>query len=304
MGKRGLNTIIKKNKLKAEEIFYVALDDYVETITNGEGLLSKTDYKKIQNSLKETTEEIKAYNKLIPVPIKGLFGELALIITIAQQLFLEAETKLKTLLLFRNEKRIKDQFIEILTKYYPKIVTEEEFEEEEKRRKYEEKDYDPDEEWIQDLAIYKPFNRLGKKDENIDERDYYKNDIDFYAEMLELTLDNVFFKNDIGCLLKEEKDILEKIGEFLTSADAYYNAIVIFSEKVKRPKLKELIDRYRQGVELYAKIYEIYHPTKTIETIIKPCLTPEVKITKAKEYANNTPLTELSIKRMVVILSM
>ncbi len=54
----------------------MALDDYVETITNGEGLLSDTDHKKLQNSLKETTEEIKAYNKLLPLPQTELYGEI------------------------------------------------------------------------------------------------------------------------------------------------------------------------------------------------------------------------------------
>ncbi len=126
MAKRGFGTILKKNKLKAEEIFYVALDDYVETITNGEGLLSDADHKKLQNSLKETTEETKAYNKIMTQ--SGLLIELTLMIPIAEHFFLEGETRLLTLLLFKNERRIKNLAIELLTDYYPKIVTEKEFE--------------------------------------------------------------------------------------------------------------------------------------------------------------------------------
>jgi hypothetical protein len=32
MAKRGLSTILKKNKLKAEEIFCIVLDDYLEIL--------------------------------------------------------------------------------------------------------------------------------------------------------------------------------------------------------------------------------------------------------------------------------
>ncbi len=463
MAKRGLSTILKKNKLKAEEIFCIVLDDYLEILLTEESLLSPADLKKLQNSLIETTEERQAYNKLVPIPGLTLFGELAIVLPLMENYITNAEAQLQTLCLILNDKRILTNFIEILTEYYPKIITEAELEEEKKRRiernleKYStledilcsrlywymennikpftheelkkileriyqdglgevikdspkilnhalqdikekilekkitlinrftedkkpyndfnnveidieglhirlekngkevctlipsvfrfieisnrelynsglpeqkermedifnEKGYWPDS-WIQDIAIYKPMKEYGvTKDRNIDEKGFFKKDISIYDSMLELPYANIFERQNLPSTTEEfYTAIFSKINEYMKQAYAYYNAMVIFSEKTNMPKLKEYIDEAKESVEFKGLLFFRYctedigymreHNISMLDpltngkpAIFKPAFTPESKIEKARALSNNTPLTKYSIREIAEVL--
>lgn len=413
--KRRLNTIIKKGKLTAIEIFNVEVDNYIEKMTTGEPLLSDADSKKLHNSLKDIPEEITAYNKLLAG--KGLLQEYNNFYILGYTSFLEAENRLKTLSLFLNDKKMKDNFIDILTNYYPKIITESELEAEKQRRieknlegnssldqilfdrlrfilKYEdhrfkdyseqeneklldiyeyyynqekgydiigfkkdfpeifeialqdikekivngqipinenletypfaeyskvlitnkalyqsglpehkeriedifnEKGYYPDE-WIQDIAIlHNPFNERHR-------------DINLYKKRMGFTFSEIITKDS-------QEAVLQKINSYLITAYAVYHSLIIFSNKINKPKLTEFIKKLSGGAEITAHLCEqIFYCEKS--NIIKnnwkfvskglsitsASSIHNSKIKKAEVYAYNIPLIELSISKMVEIM--
>lgn len=101
MRKNNIVTILKKNSLSVEEIFYLLLDDFIEKNINNKELLSESEKTRLFNSPIKDNSEIQKWNKLISY--NGLLKEINQFILLSLYEYERTLSGIKSFILFFNE---------------------------------------------------------------------------------------------------------------------------------------------------------------------------------------------------------
>lgn len=219
-----IKRLLDKNKLTAEEIFFLEVEYFTEYYNNDIGIFSASQRQKIHKRILNTTEEIKKVDALLGP--SGLLPTAIKMLTITKQHFTEAESFLKTLMLFQDELRIKNKVSELLKKILQKpsdILTN------------------------LPKSLQLPTATLKKK--SVDELvDILLIDIDFpLAKIMEDVKEKTF-----------PQSVLKKVNSHLRLATVYAETCRLFAEKINK---KELLNEAMEAKKMFEQMMVFFYST-------------------------------------------